>query len=545
MDYKKIAELCFPDVKLTTEEIEKRYPPRKLDGVQVVSRYAPSPTGYMHIGNFFQMFISYNLTRVTNGIFFLRVEDTDSKREKEGAMDVIYQILDRFGIKPDEYQDLDGEVHGNYGPYIQSQRMEIYKAYAKKLIAEGKAFPCFCKKTEGKEDVLKLRQTKFEKDDEKEYDPCRNLTVEEVEEHIKNGDKFAVRLKTKNDGSQRIKFYDLIKGEIEAKANAKDFVLLKNDGLPPYAFAHAIDDTLMGTTIVVRGEEYIGSTPAHLELFDALGFKYMTYCHNPLICKIGENGNRRKVSKRYDPEADMRFYFVEGYPLDSILEYLLNLINSGFEQWRAKNPDADWKEFKFGIDDITTVAPIFDLVKLNDISKNLIAKIPGETLYQNWLNWAKEFDVDLAKILESDKDKFIKLCQMDRDGSPKPRKDIYNYSMIKKEFDYIFDKPHNFEIEDCDKEKANEFLAEYLKNFKMPQSNEEWFNGVKELASQMEYATDNKLYKQNPEMFKGNTAKVCEFIRVALTGRKNSPTLYTIMTILGEDEVKARLNKKF
>ncbi len=545
MDYKKIADLCFPDIKISTEEIEKRYPPRVLRDGQVVSRYAPSPTGWMHIGNFFQMFISYNLTRVTDGIFFLRVEDTDTKREKEGAIKVIYQILEKFGIKPTEYQTLDGKDVGNYGPYVQSQRMEIYKAYAKKLIAEGKAFPCFCKKTEGKEDVLKLRETKFEQDDEKEYDPCRNLTEKEVEEHIKNGDKFAVRLKTKNDGSQRIKFFDLIKGEIEAKANAKDFVLLKNDGLPPYAFAHAIDDTLMGTTIVVRGEEYIGSTPAHLELFDALGFKYMTYCHNPLICKIGDNGNRRKISKRYDPEADMRFYFENGYPLDSILEYLLNLINSGFEMWRAKNPDADWKEFKFGIDDITTVAPIFDLVKLNDISKNLIAKIPGEKLYQNWLDWAKDFDLNLAHVLEENKEKYIKLCQMDRDGASKPRKDIYNYSMMKDEFSYIFDKPITFELGEEDKDKANEFLAEYLKGFKMPESNEEWFNNVKALADKLGYATDNKLYKLNPENYKGNVAKVCEFIRVAITGRKSSPTLYTIMTILGEKEVRERLNIKF
>lgn len=545
MDYKKIADLCFPDIKITTEEIEKKYPKRVLREGQVVSRFAPSPTGFMHLGNFFQMFISYNLTRITDGIFFLRVEDTDSKREKEGAMRVVYEILERFGIRPNEYQTLDGKDVGDYGPYVQSQRMEIYKAYAKKLIAEGKAFPCFCKKTEGKEDVLKLRETKFDQDDEKEYDPCRNLTEKEVEEHIKNGEKFAVRLKTKNDGSQRIKFYDLIKGEIEAKANAKDFVLLKNDGLPPYAFAHAIDDTLMGTTIVVRGEEYIGSTPAHLELFDALGFKYMTYCHNPLICKIDDNGNRRKLSKRYDPEADMRYYFENGYPINSILEYLLNLVNSGFELWRAKNPDADWKEFKFGIGDITTVAPILDMAKLNDISKNLIAKIPGEELYKNWLNWAKEYDEGLAKVLESDKEKFVKLCQMDRDGATKPRKDIYNYAMMENEFSYIFDKPQTFELDEEDKQKANEFLAEYLKNFKMPESNEDWFNGVKALAGELGYATDNKLYKQNPDAFKGNVAKVCEFIRVALTGRKNSPTLFTIMTILGEDEVKERLSKKF
>jgi glutamyl-tRNA synthetase len=293
----------------------------------------------MHIGNFFQMFISYNLTRVTDGTFFLRVEDTDAKREKKDATKVIYDILDRFNIKPDEYQTLDGEDIGEYGPYVQSQRADIYEVYAKKLVSEGKAFPCFCKKTEGKEDVLKLREEKFAEDDEKEYDPCRDLSYEQVKANLDAGMPFAIRLKTKNDGTQRIKFFDLIKGEIEAKANAKDFIILKTDGIPPYAFAHAVDDTLMGTTIVVRGEEYISSVPAHIELFEALGFDLITYCHNPLICKIGDNGNRRKISKRYDPEADMRFYFEEGYPTTSVLEYLLNIINSGFESYLAAQLD--------------------------------------------------------------------------------------------------------------------------------------------------------------------------------------------------------------
>ena len=295
-NYQKIAELLYPNNKFTVEEILQKYPKRNLNANQVVSRYAPSPTGYMHLGNFFQMFISYNLTRVTDGVFFLRIEDTDAKREKKDAVGVIYEILNKFGIKPNEYQTLEGEDVGQYGPYVQSQRVEIYKAFAKKLVAEGKAFPCFCRKTEGKEDVLKLREHKFENDDLKEYDPCRDLSYEEVEANIKAGKPFAIRLKTKNSGTERVKFYDLIKGEIDTKANAKDIILVKSDGVPPYAFAHAIDDTLMGTTIVVRGEEYISSTPSHMEIFDALGFDYVTYCHNPLICKIGEEGNRRKIS---------------------------------------------------------------------------------------------------------------------------------------------------------------------------------------------------------------------------------------------------------
>ena len=541
MDYKKLANLLFPENKLTIEEIEKKYPKRNLDKNQVVSRYAPSPTGYMHVGNFFQMFISYNLTNVTNGVFFLRIEDTDTKREKQDATKLIYDILHRFGIVANEYQTLDGRDVGNYGPYVQSQRVEIYKAYAKKLVSEGKAFPCFCKKTEGKEDVLKLRKEKFSDKVETEYDPCRNLTLDDVEEHLRNGEKFAIRLKTKNDGSQRIKFRDLIKGDIEAQANIKDFIILKNDGIPPYAFAHAIDDTLMGTTIVVRGEEYISSTPAHLELFEALGFKPITYCHNPLICKIDENGNRRKVSKRYDPEADMRYYFEEGIPTQSVIEYLLNIINSGFERWRVEHPDADWKEFKFGVNDITAVAPILDLTKLHDVSKNVIARMTAEEVYKNWLEWAKEFQADKVEYIEKNKDYCIKVLNIDRE-KPKPRKDIYKWSMIFELFDYMFGSPSSFELDEGERKNFEEVIKTY-KQYLNLSSKDEWFNDIKLMADKLGYATNNADFKQNPQNYKGNVAKVCEYIRIAITGHKNSPDLFEIMSVLGKDEVVKRLSK--
>lgn len=544
-DYEKIANLLFPDVTETQEDLFKRYPKRDLKEGQIVSRFAPSPTGFMHIGNFFQAFISYNLAKNSNGILFLRVEDTDRKREIKEATAVIYEVLSKFGIHFDEYQTLEGKDIGNYGPYVQSQRNDIYKVFAKKLVSEGKAFPCFCRKTEGKEDVLKLRETKFIENDDKEYDPCRDLGYEEVKAHIDNGDTFAIRLKTKNQGHERIVFNDLIKGDIEAKANAKDFVILKSDGTPPYPFAHAVDDTLMGTNVVVRGEEYIASTPMHVELFEALGFKQIQYCHNPLIYKLNEQGNRRKISKRQDPESNMLFFFQNGYPKEALLEYLLNMINSGFEIWRKNNPFASWTEFKFKPNDITTVAPIFDLVKLNDISKNVISLMSGEILFANWLAWAEEYKSELAEKLSADKDKFVKVCQMDRDGRPKPRKDIYNYGMMEEKFKYVFSAPQTFDIAEEDKEKANEFLAEYSKNFTLPETNEEWFENVKTLAGQLGYATDNKLYKAEPEKYKGNVAKACEFIRIAITGEKDSPTLHTIMTIIGEEETKKRLAKQF
>lgn len=543
-NYTDIANLLFPDVHETREDIFKRYPKRNLKEGQIVSRFAPSPTGYMHIGNFFQAFISYNLAKNSNGILFLRIEDTDRKREIKEATAVIYDVLSKFGIEFDEYQTLKGEDVGEYGPYVQSQRNDIYKVFAKELVAQGKAFPCFCRKTEGKEDVLKLRETKFIENDDKEYDPCRDLSYEEIKQHIENGEKFAIRLKTKNQGHERIVFNDLIKGDIEAKANAKDFVILKSDGTPPYPFAHAIDDTLMGTNVVVRGEEYIASTPAHVELFEALDFKPIQYCHNPLIYKLNDLGNRRKISKRYDPESNMQYFFINGYPKEAVLEYLLNMINSGFEIWRKNNPLLSWREFKFKPNEITTVAPIFDLVKLNDISKNVIALMSGEMLFANWLAWAEDYKPALAEKLKADKEKFVKVCQMDRDGRPKPRKDIYNFSMMEEKFSYIFSAPEKVEIAQEDREKANEFLSVYAQNFTLAQTNEEWFENVKSIAESLGYATDNKLYKAQPEKYKGNVAKACEFIRLAITGAKDSPTLHTIMTIIGEEETKRRLSKK-
>ena len=545
-NYQKIAELLYPNNKFTVEEILSKYPKRNLDKNQVVSRYAPSPTGYMHLGNFFQMFISYNLTRVTDGVFFLRIEDTDSKREKKDATQVIYEILDNFGIKANEYQTLDGEDIGAYGPYVQSQRVEIYKAFAKKLVAEGKAFPCFCKKTEGKEDVLKLREHKFENDDAKEYDPCRDLSYEEVEANIKEGKPFAIRLKTKNTGTERVKFYDLIKGEIDTKANAKDIILVKSDGVPPYAFAHAIDDTLMGTTIVVRGEEYISSTPAHMEIFDALGFDYVTYCHNPLICKIGDEGNRRKISKRYDPEADMRYYFEEGYPIESVLEYLLNLINSGFENWRRENPTLDWKEFKFGVNDITAVAPIFDLVKLNDISKNLISRMNKVDVYNGSLAWAEKYDTEFAKLLKEHKNMAINMLNIDREIE-RPRKDIVKFKDVKALYSYffneIFDRAEllNFD-ERYAKENIVRFLTAYKNVIDVTVQKDEWFAGVKEVAGSCGFATDNKAYKANPTAYAGNVADACTILRVAITGRTQTPDLYSIMQTLGKDEVMSRID---
>lgn len=548
MDYKKLADMLYPNIDKTPEYYFKKYPKRNLKESQVVSRYAPSPTGMMHIGNFFQMFISYNLTRVTDGVMFLRVEDTDAKREKQGAMDVIYDILNRFGIKFNEYQTLDGKDIGEYGPYVQSQRAEIYQTFAKYLVSIGRAFPCFCKKTEGIEDVKKLREDKWTEEDKFEYDPCRDLTLDEVQKHLSNGEKFALRLRTQNTGDERVVFHDLIKGEINAKANAKDFVLIKNDGIPPYAFAHAIDDTLMGTTIVVRGEEYISSTPAHIELFDALGFKHMIYCHNPLIWKIDEEtGARRKISKRKDPEFNMQYYFQQGYPKEAVLEYLLNLINSGFEDWRKQNPHSPWIDFKFGIKDITTGSPTFDMIKLNDISKNYISHLTAEEVYENTLNWAKENDQEFYEYLNNNKTYAINVFSIDR-GGEKPRKDIAKWSEVKTKLDYMFNL-HNYTQTKSlmpakiDKNTAETIVNTYAKSYNNYAEKQLWFDSLKADATALGFATNNKEYKLNPDAFKGNMADYCLIIRLMLTGKADSLDIFAISKTIGEGEVLARVNR--
>lgn len=544
MDYKKLAEMLYPNTKDFKYYLDKYKKRENLKGE--VTRYAPSPTGYMHIGNFFQMFISYNLAKNTNGVFIKRLEDTDQKREKEGAFEVIKEVMDRFEIYPDEYQEKNGDTKGEYGPYIQTDRLEIYHAFAKYLVSIGRAFPCFCKAFEDKSEILKDRETKFKENDLTEYDPCRDMSLEEVKKRLQAGEQFAIRLKTMNTGTERAVFTDLIKGEINALANAKDVILIKRDGIPPYTFCHIIDDKLMGVTTVVRGEEYISSTPVHLEIIDALGFERFKYCHNPLICKIPENGNKRKISKRYDPEADMRYYFEKGYPNEAVLEYLLNLISSSFEEWRKNNPDLKWSDFKFGINDISAVSPIFDMVKLNDMSKNIVAKMTAEELYDKVLAWAKEYNIDFANKLENDKDYAVKIFSIDR-GGDKPRKDIYCYSMIPQYYSYFFEEYESLDFEIDALGKNKELICgifnKYAECFNGDISKEEWFDNVKSMANEMNFCTDNKLYKQDPSKYNGNTATFCNILRVCITGRQNSPDLYSICKVLGKSELQSRAKK--
>ena len=540
MDYKKLAELLFSDNKLSIDEIEKRYPKRELKEGQEVTRFAPSPTGYMHLGGFFQSLINYNIAKQSKGIFYLRIEDTDQKREISGASEIVLNILTAYGFVPDEYELKGGVTVGNYGPYYQSERKEIYKAYAKKLVSEGKAFPCFCRKTEGIEDVKASREKKFAVGINEYKDPCRNLSLEQIAEKLKHGEKFAIRLKSAGNGVDKIKFHDCAKGEVEMTANSMDAILLKNDLMPTYHFAHAVDDTLMGTTVVVRGEEWLPSYPLHKEIFEAFGFKQPKYIHSPLIYKLNEKGNKIKISKRKHPETDMRFFDQEGYDKNAVVEYLTNLINSNFENWRKANPTADFKEFPFNGFKITANTPIFDFVKLNDVSKEIISRYSADKCYQELLAWAREYSKENLDYLVKDRKYVTQVLNIDRE-KPKPRKDIYKWSMFFDLFDYMFGAPAKYELDENEEKPFKQVVKEYKKYLTL--SNKDvWFENIKKMSENLGYATNNAEFKANPEKYKGNTAKVCEYIRIAITGRKNSPDLYEIMSLLGEKEVVERLS---
>lgn len=572
-DYEKIAELIFPNIKKDVSYWENKYKPRNLDANAEVTRFAPSPTGYMHIGHFFGANLDYRLAKSTGGIFMFRLEDTDKKREIAGSDIVALKTLKYYDIVPDEGFTIDRTNKGDYGPYRQSDRVEIYQTYAKKLVAEGLAFPCFCEKPEGKQDVVEKREQVLNDIGQvEEKDPCRNLTLKEVENLLKAGKKFCIRLKSNGKVGDKIKVFDVVRGEREIGANLKDVVLIKDNGIPPYAFAHPVDDHLMRVTTVIRGEEWISTWPQHVEIFNALNFEPVKYIHTPVLCKIGENGNKRKISKSKDPEADMRFYIQAGIPKQAVTEYLLNIMNSNFEDWRAKNPNADVAEFPFSAKKIGTSSPFFDIVKLEDVSKNIISKMTAEQVYENTLDWALNYDeefenetkqklgenynglgVDVkqfAKFLQENKQFAIDTFAIDR-YTQKPRKDIAKWSDIPTYFNYMFGLFNPSSVSDYNCGDINlkgnlhalSLAKEYMLVFSDADDKETWFNKIKEVAKNCNFAIDNKEYKANPQNFAGNVALACTYIRLAITGKTNSPDLYSICKVLKNDVVKQRLQQ--
>lgn len=537
----ELAELLYPNC-LDTAFYFNKYKPRAIKGE--VTRIAPSPTGYLHIGQLYQAVVHRMLANKTDGIFYCRLEDTDGKREVKNAGQIAYDMLCRFGVKPDEgYRGDNFEELGEYGPYVQSKRVEIYRAFAHELVKNGGAFPCFCEMASGKEEILKRREEELEQSDDLEVkDPCRNLTLLEIKEKLNAGKNFALRLKSCGDAEKTYKFIDAIKGEKEVRENTKDDVLIKSNGIPVYAFAHIVDDMLMGTTTVIRGQEWYQSLPVHIELARAFGYEPFKYAHTPNICVLDENGNKRKISKRKDPFADVRHYLRMGYPTTAVIEYLLNLLNSDFEIWRKNNPDLPYVDFPFSIKKIGVTNPMFDFAKLNDISKTIISRYTAEKVYDELLAWAKEWNEEDVKLIEDNKDVLLKALSIDR-GGVRPRKDITYMSEVLSLYNYVlpnFKPEFNFELGAVNKDNLIDFLTNYAQSYVESVDNSSWFEDLKQKSLKYNFV-DNKTYKQNPSEYAGSVSDTSKFVRLAITGRENSPELYSIMKILGEKECKARI----
>lgn len=550
MDYIKLSELLFPENDLTIDECFAAYPKRILPhGAQVV-RVAPSPTGYLHIGSVYGAFIDKLIAYHSNGVYYLRLEDTDSKREVDNAGDIAYDMLCYFGLKPDEgYAGSNRPQIGKYGDYIQSKRQNIYIAFAKYLVSIGRAYPCFCQSAQNKDEILKRRKEEIEKtNDIEEKDVCRNLTFEEIEKNVKNGKPFAIRFKSMGDPNKTFVFKDKIKGEREIRENAKDIVILKSNKTPPYSLAHVVDDTLMGTTLVVRGEEWYPSLSSHLELFKALNLTPPDYAHTPVVCKIDESGNKRKLSKRKDKEADARYFIEQGYPVSSVMEYLLNLINSDFEDWRRRNPNASYYDFDFKVSKIGSNNPMFDFQKLDDCSKQVISKFSTEQVYEGCLIWAKNYDENFFDILQNKKDFCLNLFRIDREGVKNPRKDIAKWSEVYSYYDYMFKSISSKNINDydfdenIDKKDIVNILNLYKTVYNKDDDKQLWFDKIKSICIKCGFCDNMKEYKSNPNLYKGSVADVSGIIRVATTTRKNTPDLYYLLQIMGYDEVINRLD---
>ena len=547
MDYKDLANLIYKDAK-NIEYYEEKYPERNLEEGAIVTRFAPSPTGFVHLGSLYQVVIAKKVAEQTNGVFFLRIEDTDQEREVENGVTNIINSLHDFGLNPDEGMTSETNESGKYGPYKQSLRKEIYQAYAKYLIEQGKAYPCFCSEEEidkirKKQEAAKIRPGYYGV-----WAKCRNYTVEEMIQKIKNGEKYIIRLKSPGNESRKIKHHDLIKGNVDFPENDQDIVIIKADGLPTYHFAHAVDDHLMRTTHVIRGDEWLSSIPLHLQLFQVLGFKPPKYAHIAPIMKE-DNGGKRKLSKRKDKEAAVGYYTEIGVPKQAVVEYLLNIANSNFENWRKQNPDTDYKAFDLQLNKMSVSGALFDLVKILDISKTIISKYKAKQVYEESLEWAKRYDKELEEMLEKNKEYSIRVFNIERESN-KPRKDISKWSDVKREIEYMYDDIFNKNNEEYiyqkinEKEEINKVLNEYISNYYNENDDKEiWFNKIKDLSEKLGYSREVKEYKQNPEKYKGHVGDVSMCLRVAITKRQNTPDLYEIMKILGSKRVAERIVK--
>ena len=542
MDYQALADLLFPDVTATPEELEARFPQRNLPEGAVVTRMAPSPTGFVHLGNLVQGMISERMAHRSGGVLFLRVEDTDAKREVPGAVEVLISSLKHYNIHFDEGATIDGD-NGNYGPYRQRQRAEIYHVYAKKLVSEGKAYPCFC--TEEELSAMREKQ-EANKETTGYYGPYalwRDRPMEDIQAELAAGHPWVLRFRSTGSIENQFKFDDLVKGKLTITENNVDHVLLKSDGIPTYHFAHAVDDHLMRTTHVVRGDEWLSTLPFHIQLFQALGFKLPKYVHIGPLMKMDGN-SKRKLSKRKDPELALTYYKAEGFSTQAMREYLMTVLNSNFEDWRRANPQADIDTFPFSPKKLNPAGSLFDYAKLIDVSKNVISRMDAETVYTQLAEWAKEFQPDFGQKLTENPDYAKAILAIGR-GGKKPRKDLATWKDAKEYMGFFYDEylqTPDFG-DQFPKATVAEVLNRFLKEFDMADDATAWFDKVKAITEAIGFTTDMKAYKQDPQAFPGTVADVSTFLRLAVTGKTNSPDLYTVMQLLGYERTQERIQK--
>lgn len=543
MDYNALAELLFPESTLTREDIEARYPERDLPEGAFVTRIGPSPTGFVHLGNLYNAVIAERIAHQSGGVFYLRIEDTDSKREVKGAVETLINAMAYFGVTFDEGATADGD-NGKYDPYRQRQRKEIYHVFAKELVQRGLAYPCFL--TAEEIDAIREQQTANKENPGiygKYAEKSRSLTLEQISENIKAGKEWVLRFKgTETD--EHITVEDAIRGKLEMPRNNMDFVLLKSDGIPTYHFAHVIDDHFMRSTHVIRGEEWISSLPMHVELFNTLGWKQPIYCHTATLMKL-ENGSKRKLSKRKDPELALTYYQQEGICPEAVWEFLLTLLNSNFEEWRIANPEADFHDFPYTIEKMSISGALVDMDKLRDISKNVICRMSAQQVFDGWKNWCEEYNAEYADLIKKYPERTLAAINVGRGGA-KPRKDIETWKQACDFMSFYYDE--TFKVsdpmpEECDDETRKLFFAKYLESYDHADDSSEWFAKVKVITEELGFAVKPKDYKKNPDQFKGSIVHITNMLRIALTGHANAPDIWEVSHVLGEDIVRARMDR--
>ncbi len=541
-----LANLIFSDVNETIEDLEKRFPKRNLSENALVTRFAPSPTGFLHTGSLFTSLIAYKLAKDSNGVFYIRLEDTDTKREIEGSGEDLLRQLKAFNIIPTEGYLGNHEV-GSYGPYKQSERASIYRVVIKYLIEIGRAYPCFC--TSEDLDALRKDQEikKLTPGYYGEFAKCRNISVDEAYERIKNGEHYVIRFKSNGNHENKIKVHDLIRGDLELSENDQDIVILKSDGLPTYHFAHAVDDHFMRTNCVTRGEEWLSSLPIHIELFNTLGFELPSYAQLPVIMKL-DNGNRRKLSKRKDDEAAVSYFLKDGYPVEALIEYLLTIANSNFEEWKAEHKTTSNDEFKLTFEKMSLDGALFDIMKLKFISKEILSRMTKEEITNRAYEWAKIYDEKLLHLIDLDRNYFMSIMNIEREKE-NPRKDYEKFSDIFNAIKFFYkdyylelmqnELPFNPFIE---KSVIKSLLKEFIDTLDLSLDEQNWFNSLKELGKKFGFAESNKIYKQNKDQYIGHVGDVAEILRITFTSSKQSPNLYYVLQILGKEQLKERID---